>query len=65
MRIRKYEVLVTKFISKCMFDCFIHLFLGSHQNRMNNISIILIVAPYIWSNYLISIQTDAIDKESH
>ena len=59
MRIRKYEALITKCISKCMFDCFIYLFLGSHQNRMNNISIILKVAPYIWSNYLISIQNDA------
>ena len=59
MRIRKYEALVTKCISKCMFDYFIYLFLGSHQNRMNNISIILIVAPYTWSNYSISIKTDA------
>ena len=59
MRTRKFESLVTKINNKYMFDCFIYLFLAYQQKRMNNIKIIIIVAPCISSNYLISIQTDA------
>ena len=59
MCIRKYEALVTKSINKCMFDCFIYLFLTYQQNRMNSIKFILIVSTYITSKYLICIQTDA------
>jgi len=59
MRIRKYEALVTKSINKCMFDCFIYLFLAYQQNGINSIKFIIIFAPYISSNYLISVQTNA------
>jgi len=56
---RVYEALITEIINNYISDKFIYFFLAYHQNRMNNIKIILIVAPCITSNYLISIQTDA------